>query len=437
MKHFKENCTSPLYIVTAVLLIPPVGIYLLIEHSKGTPIIRYSIIAMSAAWGLNWTLILITKFPFSLIFLLGLIFMEYLILPWLSESNANTIQEDFFQNTAALTELADVTDNSQIDVLDENNSCTKSYIIEQSSKMTAVLETKEDIHEQRPDDFNAWYCAMRANNYASMDAEYDSTTLDGIAAIPATANNDYIPVEDEYGSAFTSVSYRLERKATEHKQAGNLELAIACLRKANEINSRCYNCVSESACVRIIEYLKQQGKFSEAREEQKKYNTIIDTSNASRTEFRNKYLFGNCEFYNTHLVITGDIGACCSECAKYRRRIFSLLPSDTRYPQFPLFLVDNPSHCGLPCYSFNEDGSSYPHHIEDETGHIVDDPIAYSNRPFIDDRNPNEIAWYKKAQAEQAKEILDRRNYDWLRENLPDIAPKSFGGYRRMQNQNT
>lgn len=35
------------------------------------------------------------------------------------------------------------------------------------------------------------------------------------------------------------------------------------------------------------------------------------------------------------------------------------------------------------------------------------------------------------------QESKDREQYYWLLENIPDIAPKSFGGYRRMKNNNS
>lgn len=32
---------------------------------------------------------------------------------------------------------------------------------------------------------------------------------------------------------------------------------------------------------------------------------------------------------------------------------------------------------------------------------------------------------------------IDKRDYEWLQENLPDICPKSYSGYKRMKNGNT
>lgn len=31
----------------------------------------------------------------------------------------------------------------------------------------------------------------------------------------------------------------------------------------------------------------------------------------------------------------------------------------------------------------------------------------------------------------------DREDYDWICEHLPDVAPKSYGGYRNMKSKNS
>ena len=83
------------------------------------------------------------------------------------------------------------------------------------------------------------------------------------------------------------------------------------------------------------------------------------------------------------------------------------------------------------------------------------DIIAFSNRPFIDDRLPEDIAnakehadkmaaerekqqWYYDHIIEiEAQRGIDKRDYKWLQDNLPDVCPKSYSGYKRMKNGNT
>lgn len=63
-----------------------------------------------------------------------------------------------------------------------------------------------------------------------VDCDMDS--LEGIEAIPVP------PLDHEYYYT-DQIAYKLQRKATQHKKNGNMQLAIACLRKSNAI-SDCY-----------------------------------------------------------------------------------------------------------------------------------------------------------------------------------------------------
>lgn len=77
--------------------------------------------------------------------------------------------------------------------------------------------------------------------------------------------------------------------------------------------------------------------------------------------------------------------------------------------------------------------------IHDKFGHDVD-AIQASQRPYIDDRSTAEkeayLNYLKQKENERQKEI-DELEYYTILAKLPDIAPKSFGGYRRMKNQQT
>ena len=83
------------------------------------------------------------------------------------------------------------------------------------------------------------------------------------------------------------------------------------------------------------------------------------------------------------------------------------------------------------------------------------DIVAFSNRPFVDDRLPEDIEAAEKHNAKleaerQQREYysahiieienqrrIDKEDYKWLQVNLPDICPKSYSGYKRMKNWNT
>lgn len=81
--------------------------------------------------------------------------------------------------------------------------------------------------------------------------------------------------------------------------------------------------------------------------------------------------------------------------------------------------------------------------------------IAFSNRPFVDDRPQEDIdaalEWMEKNRiaAEKKKDLYDhwierevkrgaeKREYEWIQKNLPAICPKSLTGYRRMKTSNS
>ena len=60
---------------------------------------------------------------------------------------------------------------------------------------------------------------------------YDMDTLDGINAIPVPAKNYHTGKDTQ-----DCIYYLLQRKATEHKKAGRMDCAIACLRKSNALS---------------------------------------------------------------------------------------------------------------------------------------------------------------------------------------------------------
>ena len=176
-----------------------------------------------------------------------------------------------------------------------------------------------------------------------------------------------------------------------------------------------------------------------------------------------KQIYDDAKLFKTDLVIMSAHGASCSECAKYQGRVFSLTGRDKRFPKFPpgisLYGGVHPG-CG---HTF----SSYIHGVNDPMLNYTltfqtnvapkykKDIIAFSNRPFIDDRLPEDIekarAHTAKLKAEREQRLyyeahmmeievqrgIDKLNYKWLQENLPDICPKSYSGYKRMKNGNT
>ncbi|MDL2293177.1 phage minor capsid protein [Ruminococcaceae bacterium OttesenSCG-928-D13] len=256
---------------------------------------------------------------------------------------------------------------------------------------------------------------------------YDMDSISGIQAIPVPTAKE--PPEN-LPAVVVKVEYILQRKATEHKKAGRMELAIECLKKSNEIMP--YSSVGylKKDYERLVEFLKQAGRFDEARAEQERLDSIFGDMQITKEEAA-KMRSRNANSGTDLVHVTGHLG-CCAECAKYRDRIYSLSGASNKYPPYPQFLVENEGHCGLIEYPFYDGFSGF------RTMHNGDvDPAAYSNRPFIDDRTGDERARYDESQRKTREEAANRKNYDLLRELFPDLAPKSFGGYVRMKNANS
>jgi len=106
-----------------------------------------------------------------------------------------------------------------------------------------------------------------------LEDKYDFTTVEGIMNIPIP---DYSNVK--CSTPCYNIEYNLNSRATTLKKT-NPELAIACLRKANEIYFHSNFVWQENNYMRIVEFLKDYGRFDEARAEkefiEKNYLTPI------------------------------------------------------------------------------------------------------------------------------------------------------------------
>lgn len=135
--------------------------------------------------------------------------------------------------------------------------------------------------------------------------------------------------------------------------------------------------------------------------------------------------------YGTDLIEVSVHGSTCEECAKYQGRIYSISGNDKRFPKYPDWLLSNacPYNCGLMSYPFIE-GISEPTYING-------DVIEVSNRPFIDDRTPEQIAVFEARRDKILKERQYRIEYEQLQKLLPNEAPKKLSAYSRMKNSNS
>ena len=234
-------------------------------------------------------------------------------------------------------------------------------------------------------------------------------------------------------SPVNNIEYILQRKATEYKKNGQMDLAIACLRKSNEIMPHSNYSWSAKDYLRLIEFLKNNGQFAEARLEEEKlrksFPSVFDPLTIQLKQF--SIVLKNARSMRTDLLEMTEHSTTCSECSKYQGRVYSISGNDNRFPKLP-DIVSQIGAIHMGCrHTF------YPFIYGVSSLSNGKDPINYSNRPFTDNRTAREIAQWEQEQREIATEALDRSEFDFIREHLPDAAPKSLAGYRKMKNANT
>lgn len=259
-----------------------------------------------------------------------------------------------------------------------------------------------------------------------LDTLFDFTSIDGVKKIPTDKNA--IPFAVSGGTPCYNLDYVLRLKATNYKKT-NIELAIACLRKANEISFNA-NYTYEKDYMRVVEYLKDAGKFDEARQEEE----LIKTKYLPQNISKNNISFSQCydkdsSFYGSDLVESSNNTFVCAECAKYTKRVFSEYGKNSKYPILPKYFKENlPEHkyCAINFYPIIEGSSS----AWDHPGDIV----SYSNRPFVDERTAEEKQYFESEVERRERSEALKTEFDWVREFLPELAPKSLSGYSRMKN---
>lgn len=220
----------------------------------------------------------------------------------------------------------------------------------------------------------------------------------------------------------------LRKKATEHKRNGKIDLAIECLKKSNEFLPYSDSSYTNKDYERLIDYLYQAGRFDEAKFEKSKIEKMF--LNNSRIENRLQLQIKKAVEFGTDLLIMSEIACTCEECAKYQGRVFSISGKSTTFPKLPdNFIKNDGVHEGCRhTFSLFYNGiSTSPH----------GDIVAYSNRPFIDNRTKQQKEDWERETSEKSSYTFDKENYYWCMEYLGALCPKSFSGYRRMKSTNS
>lgn len=139
----------------------------------------------------------------------------------------------------------------------------------------------------------------------------------------------------------------------------------------------------------------------------------------------------DCKSMNTDLVIATTHCCTCALCSSLQGRVFSLSGKDKRFPRLPDEVkIYGGFHegCAHTFFPFFYGISTMPNN---------EDPVKFSNRPYLDYRTPEEKAKYAAEIAKAEAQARSRAEYEWICNYLPELAPKSLGGYTKMKNANS
>lgn len=172
--------------------------------------------------------------------------------------------------------------------------------------------------------------------------KYDMDTLEGINSIPVPAKNYHTGNDLK-----DCIYYILQRKATEHKKAGRMDCAIACLRKSNELSD--YEpkpLLSEKEYLRLVKYIELTNDYELAQQE---LNKIYQ----HHPEFKDKRISNlihiktalkKCKQFKNDCVLVSTNNH-CSICSKYNLKVFSISGKTKKYPKLPREIYEHGGFC--------------------------------------------------------------------------------------------
>lgn len=173
----------------------------------------------------------------------------------------------------------------------------------------------------------------------------DSYDLDSIEGIEKIKVPKYPPLKG-LESPVNNIEYILQRKATEHKKNGKMALAIACLKKSNELMDFSNFSYSEKDYVRYIKYLRTDGQNDLAdAEEQKLYakHPEFKDRRISNLAGINECLKKQHEWKNDLVIV--DTNNKCAICKKYNKKIYSISGKNKKFPKLPSEITQTGGFC--------------------------------------------------------------------------------------------
>lgn len=281
------------------------------------------------------------------------------------------------------------------------------------------------------------YSYYEAQYYNICGIIYDSYSSESIKSIPIP---DYSKVKST-GTPVYSLEYILNMRASQERKRKNNELAYILLEKSLELMQYSQTMYSKSQILRIVNWLYEDGKFEEAHKKEaflkQAFPYIFDTTLLHKDVFAKT--LQECKKTRTDYIFCSSHQGTCPECAKYQCRVYSISGKDKRLPKLPDIVYKyggfHPG-CRHNFYPFFLDINDTIKDCNLKEYNV----FKHSNRPFIDNRSANDKKLYAERLENQKKKQESAHNkeiYYMLKEKLPDIMPKSCGGFTKMKNANS
>ena len=320
---------------------------------------------------------------------------------------------------------------------------------EEKSDAQTIYFKNGKMYKVHPADKESWY---DARYLVSDGITYDLEKVHDIQKIPVPSFAEFDSMMDGYGIT-GSLDYVIRMKAGAFYNRNEKELCSACLWKSAQLMlANKAVCWQKKDFDRLINWHLELGMYDEAEKAKKylsRYGQYTENIFDSTAKSIRDSVFENMKKFKMDLVAYHDYGAgCCAECAKMRGRVYSVSGKNKKFPKLPQYAKDNGNfHPGCRC-------SMSPFFEEEREIFYKGKKVnarEVSNRKWIDDRDIKEKDLYQKyletiekheRESKQAEEYSrkkgrDKREYDSIINLLPELAPKSFTGYRRMKTQRT
>lgn len=317
-----------------------------------------------------------------------------------------------------------------------------------------------DFFRKRKTPVTEVYSEVRKSEREWFEKHYDLSTLESIANIPERSDLPKPPGNSPTGEVY----YFLRYKARQFEMSGNIKTALICMRKSIVLMQLKFGATyGREECYTYVRMLARNGFEEEARKAKLHFENYYDTG--IDTEKLNQFhrVCKQAADLRTDLLIMSVQGSVCSECARYQGRVYSISGQSNMFPRLPATIAKTGVvHKGCTHQFFPYiHGSTNPkmdytlmvHPLKDKSfGRNI---IAFSNRPFVDDRTEEckkaaeaarERRKVAKLNKQRYNEIMierevekqnDYQDFEWLRTHFPDKCPSTPSGYRRMKTQNT